>query len=452
MSAIYDEFADYLRSRPTNLMPTPMQDFIRGQRAKLSQLAPDARRFTLEVRAQSALPVFDFVCFGLDVQGKLADDRFMVFFNQKIAPDDAIQLSELADKSALFAFDLDKLSASIARLVFTISVDGAGAMRDLGASELTLKADGGALMRYRFSGADFDKEGALMLAEIYQKDGIWRVWASGQGFAGDLSALLAHFGGEVAQSNATSAPTQSQSQSQNLVPMPPSAPVSAPAISSVPLPTPTIIPAAPMGELQQTIDSAPTGATIQLPRGEYRGPITLNRALAIEGEGAVVWAAKGPVVAVKSGGVTLSGIQIEVTDGSMGGESDVALKVEGVAPTLHNVGVRGRVVGMTQDTGEWKLPAALDLGAFAPRTSNSWKFKIEVPVDCRLKTGISGLQIKPAQIAAGRHDVEIVAQNIGPDTFLAGQIEVEHAGIVRPIALSGRADANAMAAQNKRIA
>ena len=126
-----------------------MQDFIRGQRAKLDQLAPATTRFTLEVRAHSAtISVFDFVCFGLDQNGKLSDDRFMVFFNQKVAPADAIQLSELSDKSALFAFDLDKLPAAIARLVFTLSIDGAGTMRDLGASELTLKAGGQTVMRY----------------------------------------------------------------------------------------------------------------------------------------------------------------------------------------------------------------------------------------------------------------------------------------------------------------
>ena len=78
-------------------MPTPMQDFIRGQRAKLAQLAPATTRFTLELRVQSAaISVFDFVCFGLDAGGKLSDDRFMVFFNQKTAPADAIQLSELS--------------------------------------------------------------------------------------------------------------------------------------------------------------------------------------------------------------------------------------------------------------------------------------------------------------------------------------------------------------------
>ena len=446
MRELYDEFAEFLRARPDVLM----QFFVRGQRAKLDQLSPGARRFRVAVQAPSAsVPVFDFVCFGLDAQGKLADDRYMVFFNQQAAPGGAITLEELADQSATFQFDLDALPAHIERLVFTISIDGTGAMSGLGASELVLsdaKSDA-KLMSYKFSGADFNKEGALMLAEVYRKAGEWRAWASGQGFAGSLGALLTHFGGEVAEENAPAPTVPATVQS------PPSPPISSPAVAWAPVgtPAPVVIPAAPMGELQKTLDGAPDGATIRLPRGEYRGPITIARPLTIEGEGAVIWAQSGPVVAVTSGEVTLREIQIEVT----GDENGVALHVEGTAPTLSNVGVRGRVVGVINEAaGEWKLPASLDLGEFAPRALNSWKFEVEVPVGCRLKVGISGLQIKPSQIGAGKSGIEIIAQGIGPDTFLAGQIEVEHAGLVRPIPLSGRAasaDKSVAAVQNKRI-
>lgn len=430
-----------------------MQDFIRGQRAKLSQLAPTTTRFTIEMSAHSdAISVFDFVCFGIDAKGQLSDDRFMVFFNQKNAPDSAITLENLADQSATFAFDLDKLPASIARLVFTISVDGAGTMKQLDASELTLKADDQTLMRYPFSGANFDKEGALMLAEIYRKENVWRVWALGQGFAGDLGALLAHFGGEVVEESVPM-PIQTSIQTPPAPPISDSASLSAPVNHAATPPAVAAVVA--LGELQKTVDQATTGATIRLPRGEYRGPIRIQRALTIEGEGAVIWAANGPVVAVASANVTLRVLQIEVTDGTSGGESDVALKVEGAAPSLQGVEVRGRVVGMNHETADdWQLPAALDLGEFAPRALNSWRFTVKVPTDCQLKTSVSGLQIKPAQLGAGAHEVEIVANGIGPDTFLAGQIEVQHAGLVRPIPLSGRsarADVNATVAQNKRV-
>ena len=460
MSAHPDGFADFLRARSA---PLPMQEFIRGQRAKLSQLAPRATEFALEIRVQSAsVPVFDFVCFGIDARGQLSDDRFMVFFNQKAAPDGAIILSELENQRARFEFDLAVVPAMVARLIFTLSVDGAGAMRALGASELVLSANDEAVARYQFSGKDFDKEGALMLAEVYRKEGEWRLWASGQGFAGDLSALLQHFGGEAVEDAPVPAPPSSPAPPLSAPPTqtlplqtPPSPPLSSPAVASSPVggPTPIVVPAAPLGELQKTLDAAPAGATIQLPRGEYRGPIAIARALTIQGEGAVIWARTGPVVRVQSQGVFLGGVQIEVTDADPNlADSDVALWVVGAAPTLQNVGVRGRVVGMAREAEtNWRLPDALDLGAFAPRAANSWVFAVEVPVECRLKTGVSGLQIQPNQIEAGAHEIEIVAQGIGPDTFLAGQIEVEHGGIARPIPLSGRAESLSAAVQGKRI-
>ena len=212
-----------------------------------------------------------------------------------------------------------------------------------------------------------------MLAEIYRKDGVWRAWASGQGFAGDLGALLAHFGGEVVEESSP-------------VPTPPAPPLSQPASLSAPAnhaaTAGAVAAVGTMGALQKTIDQATTGATVRLPRGEYRGPIRIQRALTLEGEGAVIWAQSGPVVVIASAGVTLRGVQIEVT----GEENGVALHVEGAAPTLDKVEVRGRVVGMSHETaGDWQLPVALDLGEFAPRALNSWRFMVRVPVDCQLK-------------------------------------------------------------------
>ncbi len=58
---------------------------------------------------------------------------------------------------------------------------------------------GGEVGRFAFTGADFADERALMLLEIYRKDGVWRTCALGQGFNGGLSALVQHFGGTVAE-------------------------------------------------------------------------------------------------------------------------------------------------------------------------------------------------------------------------------------------------------------
>lgn len=49
---------------------------------------------------------------------------------------------------------------------------------------------------YVFTGAGYQQEKALILCEVYRKDGIWRFSVVDSGFNGGLSALLAHFGGE----------------------------------------------------------------------------------------------------------------------------------------------------------------------------------------------------------------------------------------------------------------
>ena len=95
-----------------------MQNFVRGQRAAISQIC-DSTNLEVRIALQSArVPVFDFVCFGLDEREQLADDRFMVFFNQKSAPDNAVILDNLSDQSATFSLDLNAVPPEVARLGF----------------------------------------------------------------------------------------------------------------------------------------------------------------------------------------------------------------------------------------------------------------------------------------------------------------------------------------------
>lgn len=167
-----------------------MNNFVRGQKAKLADLGC-GHAFAVEVELSAPGIAVDVSCFGLDANDKLSDDRYMVFYNQLASPEGAVRL-DLAGGRARFTLDLDKLPAAIAKLVFVAAIDGAQTMRALGASSLAL----GSALRFSWSGADFGDEKAIVLAELYRRDGVWRFGAVGQGFNGGLSALLAHFGGE----------------------------------------------------------------------------------------------------------------------------------------------------------------------------------------------------------------------------------------------------------------
>ncbi len=61
-----------------------MLNLIQGQRLPLASIT-SAATFAVNFDLPGALTL-DLACFGLDAQGKLSDDRYMVFFNQPQTP------------------------------------------------------------------------------------------------------------------------------------------------------------------------------------------------------------------------------------------------------------------------------------------------------------------------------------------------------------------------------
>lgn len=170
-------------------------DFTRGQRLKLEALGLSDGVFSVTVDLNAGPLTVDVACFGLDGARKLSDERYMTFFNQPATPCGAVKFAG----QGKFDLDLARLPASIDALVMTLAIDGAGTMRQLGASSVSLKNGSSVAGCYRFDGGHFASERAVMLLEFYRKDGAWRLCAVGQGFNGGLDALVTHFGGEVEQ-------------------------------------------------------------------------------------------------------------------------------------------------------------------------------------------------------------------------------------------------------------
>lgn len=190
-----------------------MNNFSRGQKGKLSDLGLGAG-FAVDLDINAPGFTVDVSCFGLDSAEHLSDDRYMVFYNQLSSPADAVRLS-LGSGAPRFNINLDALPATIAKLVFVATIDGAQTMRALGPSSLSI----GSVLRFPWSGSDFGDEKAVIVAELYRRDGQWRFGAVGQGFNGGLSALLQHFGGSEAASNSRPA-TPAQAPTPTPAPAP----------------------------------------------------------------------------------------------------------------------------------------------------------------------------------------------------------------------------------------
>jgi stress response protein SCP2 len=483
-----------------------MRQFIRGQRAKLSELAAINHIWEVGISIDAPFYIADFCCMGLDVQGQVFDDRFLISYNQPDAPNDAIRLDNAGNGEAIFSLNLSRLPREASRLVFTVTLQQAempggllgaafsllgGISSDIGEGRLILRTPAVDCGIFTFSGEDFTESATLILGEFYWRDE-WRFVAAGQPLRGELSAFLqtltegplpipaptpprsaAPLSAPPRQARpplapalrppapvsppvpaSPRAPVASPTRVAPIPATPQAAPVVQPVVQAVarpvvaakpvaPAPLPQSLP--PGEQLQDMIDAATSGSTLRLMRDEYEGPIVINKPLILEGGDGALWAKTGPVVTISTPGIVLRNLDIEVTGApDAPGDAGVALQVAGQMPQLQldNVRVRGRIRGLGAEDGEWILPALLDLGTFAARAGNDFRFRMRVPVGVQLSSPVEGVSLSPAQIEAGEHQITLQVSDVAPETLLIGFVEVRSPLLVRTVPLRGSAAAD----------
>lgn len=179
-------------------------ELLKGQKIKLETLTASSQielHTAVRMRAGEA----DVTCFGVDDKGKLSDDRYFIFYNQTSSPEQEITMKQ-DNTGTVFSIDLKKLPSFIKKLVITVAAEEQTTMKDVESGQLSVGAAGQSLADFMFSGSQFQQEKALILCEIYEKDGSWRLSVVASGFNGGLSALLKHFGGEEISAHSESRP------------------------------------------------------------------------------------------------------------------------------------------------------------------------------------------------------------------------------------------------------
>ena len=174
---------------------------VRGWKDKLEKYVDLNENFFVDMKIRGNAE-YDFCCFGVDSEGKLSDDRYMVFYNQKITPQKEVSITELPD-GVRYTLKLSAIPDYINKLVFTVSIDGTQTMGEMECFITKVYQQEAQSLELSLTGGDFAKEKAVIAIEIYRKD-VWRIGCVAGGFDGGLSALLAHFGGEeVGEGTAT---------------------------------------------------------------------------------------------------------------------------------------------------------------------------------------------------------------------------------------------------------
>jgi stress response protein SCP2 len=144
----------------------------------------------------------DVSAFLVTGAGKVRSDADMCFYGQPSVADGAVTLEGAANGETRFSVAPGRIPAEVDKVVLTATIhenrSAFGQLSDIGIEV------GGVRGRIPCAGMT---ETALILAELYQRNGAWKVRVVGQGFNGGLAALATHLGVDIADPTPAPPPT-----------------------------------------------------------------------------------------------------------------------------------------------------------------------------------------------------------------------------------------------------
>jgi stress response protein SCP2 len=136
----------------------------------------------------------DVSAFLVTGTGKVRSDADMCFYGQPSIESGAVILQGAGNGETRFLIAPGRVPAGVEKVILTATIhENVAAFGRL--SEISLDVNG---VRGRIPCGGMT-ETALILAELYRRNGAWKVRVVGQGFNGGLAALATHLGVEIAE-------------------------------------------------------------------------------------------------------------------------------------------------------------------------------------------------------------------------------------------------------------
>ncbi|PKW07025.1 Stress response protein SCP2 [Streptomyces sp. 1222.5] len=206
-----------------------------------SNIPLSAARVTVDVAAPVRLDVSGLL---LTADGKVRSDDDFIFYNQPAGPGVTYRSGGGTSPDAI-TVDTAAVPSDIEKIVVTASPDAAGqTFQGIEPTATIRDADGGTELA-SFTPPQLGTETALVIVEIYRRNGQWKARAVGQGYADGLAGIATDFGVTVEEPAAAPAAAP---QAPAAPPAPPAPAVSAPAAPPMP-PAPPAPPAPGAGKI-----------------------------------------------------------------------------------------------------------------------------------------------------------------------------------------------------------
>ncbi|MER5914066.1 TerD family protein [Streptomyces sp. NPDC001982] len=196
-----------------------------------SNIPLSAARVTVDVAAPVRLDVSGLL---LTADGKVRSDDDFIFYNQPSGPGVTYRSGGGAAPDAI-TVDTAAVPPGIEKIVVTASPDAAGQTFQGIEPTATIRNGDDNSVLATFTPPQLGAETALVIVEIYLRNGAWKARAVGQGYANGLAGIATDFGVTVEEPAAPAAPAPAAAQP--VTPPPPAQPpVTAPTPAAPPAP------------------------------------------------------------------------------------------------------------------------------------------------------------------------------------------------------------------------
>lgn len=181
----------------------------KGQRVSLEKVAPGLEAVLIGLgwdlnRTDSGVDFdLDTAVFMLGSNEKIISEQHFIFYNNPKSPEQTPSVEYMGDNRTgagegddeVILVNLTKIPNEVEKLVFTVTIYEAdrrrqnfGQVHNAYVRLVDVKTKN-EVLRYDLD-EDYSIETALIMAELYRKDGTWRMNAVGSGYQGGLQALL----------------------------------------------------------------------------------------------------------------------------------------------------------------------------------------------------------------------------------------------------------------------
>ncbi|WP_225643047.1 TerD family protein [Streptomyces werraensis] len=219
-------------------------------------------RVTVDVAAPVRLDVSGLL---LTADGKVRSDDDFIFYNQPTGPGVTYRSGGGTAPDAI-TVDTAAVPPGIEKIVVTASPDAAGqTFQGIEPTATVRDADTGAVLA-TFTPPQLGSETALVVVEIYLRNGAWKVRAVGQGYANGLAGIATDFGVSVEEPAAPAQPVTPPAP-QAAPPVPPAAAPQAPPAPAAPAAPPAAAPGTGKINLDKGRVSLQKNQTVSLMKG-----------------------------------------------------------------------------------------------------------------------------------------------------------------------------------------